>query len=201
MASGYDKPKQCVGKQRHYSADKGPYSQGYGLSSSHVWVWELDFKAGRAPENWCLQTVVLKKTPESPLDNTKLKLVNFKGSQPWILVWRTDAEAEIPVFWSLDVDSQLTEKVRDAGEDWEQKEKKASKDEMAKWHHWCNAHELGQTWGDGEGQRGLVCCSPWAHKESNTPGWLNNNNPVFLTLLIEDTIFCPLNIHGYFAMN
>ena len=64
----YDKPRQCAEKQRHYSTDKGPYSQGYGLSSGHVWLWQLDYKEGWMPKNWCLQTVVLEKTLESALD-------------------------------------------------------------------------------------------------------------------------------------
>ena len=78
----YDKSRQCVEKQRHYSANKGPYSQGYGLPSGHVWLWEVDHKDGRMPKNWCLQVVVLEKTPENPLDNKDLKPVNFKGNQP-----------------------------------------------------------------------------------------------------------------------
>ena len=65
----YDKPRQCIEKQRHYSAGKGPYSQDYGLLSGHLQLWELDYKEGIASKNWCLQTVVLKKTPESPLDS------------------------------------------------------------------------------------------------------------------------------------
>ena len=57
-----------------------------------------------------------------------------------------------------------------------QKEKRASEDEMAGWHHQCNEHDLGQTPGDGEGQGGLVCCSPWGHKKSEMTGQLNNNS-------------------------
>ena len=90
----------------------------------------------------------------------------------------TDAEA--PVFWSSDRNSWLIGKVPDAGKDWGQKEKRASEDEMARWHHWCNGHELGQTLGDGEGQRGLACCSPWGHKESDMTGRLNNNSKTFI---------------------
>ena len=78
----YDKFRQYVEKQRHYSANKGPYSQGYGLLSGHVRLWELDHKDGRMPKNWCLWTVVLEKTPESPLDSKEIKPVNFKGNQP-----------------------------------------------------------------------------------------------------------------------
>ena len=140
-----DKPRQCIEKQRHYSAfqSNGPYGQGYGLPSGHVWLWELDHKEGRMPKNWCLQTVVLEKTPESPLDSKEIKPVTLKGNQPWILIGRTDADPVAPVFWSSDANSWLTWKVPDAWKEWGQKEKRASEDEMAGWHHWCNGHVLG----------------------------------------------------------
>ena len=99
-----------VEKQRHYCADKGPYSQGYYLSSDHEWLWELDCKEGRMPKNWYLWTVLLEKTPESPLDSKKIKPVNPKGNQPWIFTRRTDAEAEAPVLWPPDAKSWLTGK-------------------------------------------------------------------------------------------
>ena len=130
---------------------------------------------GMMPKNWCLQTMVLEKTPESPVDS-KIKPVNLKGNQPWTLVGSTDAEVETPVFWSSDADSKLIGKVPDAGKDWVQKEKRASEDEMAAWHQQCNEHELGQTPGDGEGQGSLARCSPWGHKESDMTWWLNNDN-------------------------
>ena len=121
-----DKPRQCVEKQRHYSANKGPYSQGCGLPSGHIQLWELDYKEDRAPKNWCLRTVVLEKTPESPLDSKEVKPVNLKWNQPWILAGRTDAETL--VFWSPDTKSWLIGKVSDAGKDWGQKDKRASED-------------------------------------------------------------------------
>ena len=99
----YDKPRRCVEKQRHYSADKGLYSQCYDLPNGHIWLWELDHKEARMPKNWCLWTVVLEKTPERPLDCKEIKPVNLKGDQSWIFTERTDAEAEAPVFWSSDV--------------------------------------------------------------------------------------------------
>ena len=172
----YDRPRQCVEKQRHYSVDKGPYNQGYGLPSGDVWLWDLNPKKGRMPKIWCHWTVVLEKTPESPLDSKEIKPVNLKGNQPWILVGRTDAEAEGPVFWPSDANCRLVGKVTDAGKDWEQKEKRASEDEMAGQHHWCNECELEQAPGDGEGQEGLASCSPWGCKEVDMTARLNNNN-------------------------
>ena len=118
--------------------------------------------------------MVLEKTPESPLNSKEIKPVNLKWNQPWILVGGINAEVETPVFWSSDVNSWLTGKFPDARKDWGQKEERASEDEMAGWHHWCKGHELGQTSGDSDGQRGLACCSTWGHKESDTTGWLNN---------------------------
>ena len=162
----------CFEKQRCYSADKGLYSQGYGLPSGHVWLWELHHKEGRIPKNRCLQTVMLEKTPESPLNSKEIKPVNLKGNQPWIFTGRTDAEAEAPVFWSSDANSWLTGKVPDAGKDWVQK--KRMSEETAGGHHRCNGHELGKTLGDGEGQGGLACCSPWGH---NGYDWATERQP------------------------
>ena len=164
----YDKPRQHIKKQRHHFADKGPYSQGYCLSTSHIWLWELDHKEGRALKNWYLRAVVLEKIAESPLDSKEIKPVNLKGDQLWIVTERTDAEAEAPVFRSSDVHRQIIGKAPDAGKDQGQKEKRASEDEMAGWHHQCNETELGQTLGDSEGQGSLACCSPRSHKESDT---------------------------------
>ena len=84
-------------------ANKGPSSHSYGLSSSHVWMWELDHKKGWAPKNWCLQTVVLEKTLASALDCKEMKPVNHKGNRPWIFMRRTDAEGETPILGPPDV--------------------------------------------------------------------------------------------------
>ena len=128
------------------------------------------------PKNWWIWTVMLEKTPESLLDSKEIKPVDLKGNQPWMLTGRTNAKAETPVFWSSDANSCLIGKVPDAGKDWGQKEKRASEDEMAGWHHRCNWHELRKILAGGEGQRGLACCSPWGHKELNMTGWLNKSN-------------------------
>ena len=156
-----DKSRKFVGKQR-------PYSSGYGLPSGHIWLCELDCKEDWA-QNWCLLTVVLEKTPESPLGSKEIKPVNLKGDQPWIFTERTDAEVEAPVLWSSDANRGLIEIVPHAGKDWGQK-KRVPEVEMTVWPHQCNDQELGQTSGHGEGQGGLACCCSWGCKESYTTG-------------------------------
>ena len=94
----YDQPRQHIKKQRHYFANKRPSSQRDGFSSSHVWMWELDYKESWAPKNWFFWTVVLEKTLESPLDCNKIQPVHPKGNQSWIFIGRTDAEAETLIF-------------------------------------------------------------------------------------------------------
>ena len=171
--------------QRYYSVNEGLDSQGSGLPSGHIWLWKLDHEEGRAPKNWCLQTAVLQKTPESPLDSKEIKLVNLnKGNQPWILIGRTAAESKPPVFWSSDVNSQLIGKVPDAGKDWGQKEKRVSEDEMAGWHHQCNGHELGQISGEARGQGGLTCNS-WGQKKSDMTGLLNDNSDYYCYFILQ----------------
>ena len=130
----YDKPRQHIKKQRHYFIDKGPHSQSYGFSSSHVWMRELDDKESWVPKNWCFQTVILEKTLESPLDCKEIKPVNPRWNQPWIFTGRTDAEAEVPLLWPPDVKSSLIRKDPDAGKDWRQEEKGIT-EEMVGWHH------------------------------------------------------------------
>ena len=95
-----DKPRQHIKKQRHYFVNKGLSSQGYGFSSGHVWMWELDYKESRVPKNWCFWTVMLEKTLESPLDCKEIQTVYPKGDQPWDFFGRTDAKAETPVLWA-----------------------------------------------------------------------------------------------------
>ena len=155
----HDKPSQRSKKQRHHFADKGLYSQSYGFSSSHVWMWELDHKEDWVPKNWCFQNVVLEKSLGSPLDNKEIKPVNPKGNQPWIFIGRTDTKAGAPILWLPDAKSQLIGKDPDCGKDWGQEEKEATKDEMAGWHHQLNGHEFEQASGDTGGQRHLECCN------------------------------------------
>ena len=104
-------------------AYKGPSSQGYGFSNSHVWMWELDYKESWVLKNWCYWTVVLEKTLESPLDCNGIQPVHPKGNQSWVFIGRTDAEAETPTFWPPDAKSWLVGKYPDAGKDWRWGEK------------------------------------------------------------------------------
>ena len=92
-----DQPRLHIKKQRHYSTDKGTYSQSYGFSSGHVWMWELDHKESWAPKNWCFWTVVLENTLESALDCKEIQPVHLKENQSWIFIGRTDAEADTPI--------------------------------------------------------------------------------------------------------
>ena len=139
----YDQPKQHIRKQRHYFVSKGPSSQGYGFSSDHVWMWELDYKESWAPKNWCFWTVVLEKTLESPLNCKEIQPVHPKGDQSSVFTGRTDAEAETPVLWLPHVKSWLIGKDPDAGKDWRWEVKGSTEDEMVKWlTQWLNGHEF-----------------------------------------------------------
>ena len=119
----YDKPKQYNKKHRHYFANKDPFSQSYGFSSSHVWMWELNNKKGWVPKNWCFWTVVLEKILESPLDCKEIKPVNPKGNQSWKFIGRTNAKAETWILWPPDAKSRLIGKDPDVGKGWKTKEK------------------------------------------------------------------------------
>ena len=148
----YDKQRQYVKKQRYHFVNNGLCGQGYNLFSSHGRLWELHLSEGRESKNWCFGTVVLEKTLESPLHWKEIQPLHCKQNQSWIFIGMTDAEAEAPILWPPDANSWLTGKEPDAREDWQQKDKRVTEDEMVEWHHWCNERELGQTPGDGEGQ-------------------------------------------------
>ena len=164
-------------KQRHYFVNKGPSSQGYSFSSSHIGMWELDYKESWALKNWCIWTVVLEKTLESPLDCKEIQPVHPKGDQSWVFIGRTDVEAETPILWPPDAKSWFIWKDPDAGKDRGQEEKGKTEDEVIGWHHRLNGHGFGWTLGVGDGQGGLACCSPWDQKESDTTEWLNWTEP------------------------
>ena len=138
----YDQPRQHIKKQRHYVANKGLSSQGYGFSSSDIWMWKLDCEESWAPKNWCFWTVVLEKILESPLDCKEIQPVQPKGNQYWIFIAKTNAEIETPILWPPDAKSWLLRKDPDAGKDWRQEEKVTTEDEMVGWHHRLNWHEF-----------------------------------------------------------
>ena len=121
--------------------------------------------------------MVLEKTLESLLDCREIQPVHPKGNQSWILIGRTDAEAETPILGPSDVKSWLIGKVPDAGKDWSQEEKGTTEDEMAGWHHRLDGHEFEQTPRVGDGQGSLAFCSPWGHKKSDTTQQLNWTEP------------------------
>ena len=158
--------------------------QGYGYSSRHVWMWELDYKESWAPKKWCFWTVVLEKTLESLLDCKEIQAVHPKGDQSWVFTGRTDAKAETLVLWPPHEKSWLIGKDPDAGRDWGQEEKGTTEDEMAGWHHQLDGHGCEWTPGVGDGQGGLACCDSWGCKESDMTEWLNHAE-----LLID--CYCP----------
>ena len=121
---------------------QGPSSQGYGFSSGHVWMGELDCEESWVPKNGCFWSVVLEKTLESPLDCKEIQPVHSKGDQSWVFFGRTDAEAETPVLWPPDVKNWLIWKDPDAGKDWRQEEKGTTEDEMAGSHHQLDGREF-----------------------------------------------------------
>ena len=166
----YDKHRQCIKKQKHHFANKGPYSQSCGFSNSHVWMWELEHKDCWVPKNWCLQIVVLEKIPESPLNCKEIKPVNPKGNQPWIFFGRSDAEAEIPVLWPPDGKSQLLRKDLMLGKIEGRRRRKMRWLEGITDSMDMSLSKFKRWWTTGK-----PCCSPWGCKESNMTEQLNNN--------------------------
>ena len=184
--TSYDKPRECIKKQRHHFVNKGPYSQSYGFSSSHVWMWELDHKGGWALKNWCFQTLVLNKPLVNPLDSKEIKLVNPKGNQPWTFIGRTDTK--VPILWPPDAKSWLIGKDPDAGKDWRQEEKETTDDKMIGWHYWLSGHEFKQTPGNRE-QGNLAAA---VHGVAKNQTWFSNWKTTTVTLLHFSELFCSL---------
>ena len=149
-------------------------------------MWELDHKEGWAPKNWCFLTVVLKKTLESPLDCKKIILVNPKGNQSWIFLWRTNAEIETPILWLPDAKNWLLRKDPDAGKDWSQEEKGMTEDEMVGWHHWLNGHELSKL------QELVMDREAWCaavHRVAKSRTWLSD--------LTELSLYINMNLRAW----
>ena len=138
----YDQPRQLIKKQRHYFANKGPSSQSYGFSSSHVWMWELDYKESWALKNWCFWTVCWRRLLRAPWTARRSNQSVLKEISPEYSFRRTDTEAQTPILWLPYEKNWLIGKDPDAGKDWRQEEKGATKDEMVGWHHRLNGHEF-----------------------------------------------------------
>ena len=189
----YNNPRQHIKKQRHCFAVKSPYSKSYGFSSSHVWMWEFEDKEAWTPKNWCFWVMLLGKTFESALYRKEIKPVNPEGNQSWILIGKTDAEAEAPILlitwceepthWKRLWCWRRLRAGRDAG----------NRRREVGWHPWLNGHDFEQTLCDSEGQGSLACCSQWGHKELDTCHWTTTNTLIqekisrdFKNILIND---------------
>ena len=174
----FEKLTQHIKKQRHYFTDKGLSRQGYGFSSSHVWMWELDYKESWALKNWCFctgcwrrllripwtarrsnQSILKEISSEYSLEGLMLKLkFQYSGH----LMGRTDSLKRTLMLGKI-----------------EGRKRRGWQRMMVGWHHWLSGYEFGQAPGDGEGQGSLACYSPWGHKELDTTEWLNNDNNTY----------------------
>ena len=157
------------------------------LHMIHVQMWELDHKEGWVLKNWCLWTVVLEKTLESPLDSNEIKRVNLKRNQLWIFTGRADAQAEAPILGPLDAKSWLIGRKLWCWKNWRQ-EKGTTKDEKVGWHHQFHGHEFEQTVGHSEVQGSLMCCSSWGSQRIGhiwAIEWTNEGTNVYM--LIPDS--------------
>ena len=144
-------------------------------------MWELDCEESWAPNNWCIWTMMLEKTLESPLDFKDIQPVHPKGDQSWGFIGKTDAKAETPILWPSHAKSWLIGKDPGARRDWGQKEKGMTENEMAGWHYRLDGHESQWTPGVGDGQGGLVCCDSWGGKELDTTERLNWTELTYFT--------------------
>ena len=138
----YEQPRQHIKKQRHYFANKGLSSQGYGFSSNHVWMWELDYKESwelkmDVFELWCWRLLRVLWTARK-----EIQPVHPKENQSWIFIGSTDVEAETPILWPPDGKNWLLGEDPDAGKDWRQEEKGTTEDKMVGWHHQLSGHEF-----------------------------------------------------------
>ena len=163
---------ESVGNVLRLDSDKGPSSQSYGFSSSHVWIWELDYKAEcwriDAFELWCWRRLLGVPWTARSSNQSILKEISPKYSLEGLML-----KLKLQYFWPLDAKNWLIWKDPDAGKDWRQEEKGNTEDEMVGWHHWLDGHEFEQALGVGDGQGSLACCSPWGHKELNMTERLN----------------------------
>ena len=169
----YDKPREHIKKQRHYFVNKHPSNQSYGFSSSHIWIesWTIK-KAERrridAFELWCWRRLLRVPWTARRSNQSILKEISAEYSLKGLML-----KLKLPILWPPDAKNWLIWKDPDAGKDWRQEEEGMTENKMVGWHHWLDGHEFLQALGVGDGQGGLVCCSPWGHKELDTTQQLN----------------------------
>ena len=142
-------------------------------------MWELGYKEIWTPKNRCIWTVVLEKTPDSPLDCKEIQPVHPKGDQSSMFIGRTDVEAGTPILWPPHAKSWLIWKDPDAGKDWGHEEKGMTEYKIVGWHHRLDRHGFGWTLGVGDGQGGQAFCGSWGHKELDTAEKLIYNSFIF----------------------
>ena len=162
----YDQPRQHIKKQRHYFVNKGPSSQGYGFSS-HVWMWQLDYKESWAMNWWCWR--ILLRVPWTARRSNQyiLKEISPGCSSEGLML-----KLKLQYFGHLMQRADSSEKTLMLGKI-EGRRRRGRQDEMVGWDHRLNGHEFKWTLGVGDGQGGLVCCNPWGRKESDMTEWLN----------------------------
>ena len=176
----YDQPRQYIKKQRNYFANKGPSSQSYGFSSSHVWLWELDHKESWAPKNWCFWTVMWRRLLRVPCTARRWNKSILKEISP--KYWLEGLMLKLQYFGHL---MWRTGKDPGAGRDWRQG-KRTTEDELVEWHHQLYGHRFEQAWGAGDGQGSLACCSPWDQSQARLSevNWPEKNAVVFVFIIL-----------------
>ena len=169
----YDQPRQHIEKQRYYFANKGPSSQGYGFSSSHVWMWDSDYKESWAPENWCFWTVVFEKTLESSLDCKEIQPVHPKGDWSWLFIEGLMLKLKLQYFGHLMQTADAFIKTLMLGKI--EGRRRRGRQSMRWLHGITDSMDMSLEWspGVGDGHGDLVCCSSWGRKESDTTERLN----------------------------
>ena len=187
----YDHPRQHIKKQRHHFADKGPSSQSYGFSSSHVWMWELDHKENWTLKNWCFWTVVLEKTLERPLDCKEIKPVNPKEINPEYSLEGLMLKLKLQYFGHLMQRTDSLEKTLMLGKI--EGRRRRGRQRMVGWHHQLDGHEFEQAPEIGDGQRSLASCSPWGRKEYDMTERLNwTEYSINISFLSVIAVICNL---------
>ena len=167
--NSYDNNRQCFKMQRHHFANKGPYSQSYSFSSSHVWMWQLDHKEGWSPKNWCFWTVVPEKTLMSLASRRSSQSILKKVYLEYFFEGQM-LKLKVQYFGHLMQRADSLEKTLMLGKNGEQ-EKRATEDEMVGWYHWLNGYKFEQTQEVSDGQRSLVCCSSWSQSQTWFSDW------------------------------